>query len=323
LNHQGTRPKERGRTIQVACLATPVAVLAAAYVWLTIDHATPWLWDTVVHESGRYTFGETVLYADHFLREVPIVVGYVLFLLASSGATATGGAMGVARRHRTPLAAALALGAAGLVVLGALLASVASGGWDAALLDLFQYRTRDDLAGYGTHWRYHWLSTLWFGASAGLAPTIVHRMSGVPLLHHHPGWMRIAWGYFLALSVLFGLSSDIFLDVRYTGHQAREILTHGPTTLLAGVGIVLAASRRVGPGPRPVRSPGWLTVIAVLAVVAVPLHLAVVSLSGDVMEHGQADLGLAAMVAAHYFEHALDYLLILLLLMGGLARARP
>jgi hypothetical protein len=34
--------------------------------------------------------------------------------------------------------------------------------------------------------------------------------------------------------------------------------------------------------------------------------------SGDVMSEGQSGNGLAAMVAAHVFEHALDYVLVAL-----------
>jgi hypothetical protein len=102
--------------------------------------------------------------------------------------------------------------------------------------DLLQYRTRDDLAGYGTHWRYHWLSTLWFGAAVGVAPAMAHWITGAPVLRRSRFWTRVAWGYFLALTLVFGMSADVFLDVRYAGHQAREILTHGPVTLLLGLG---------------------------------------------------------------------------------------
>ena len=49
----------------------------------------------------------------------------------------------------------------------------------------------------------------------------------------------------------------------------------------------------------------------------VPIYLAIVAMRGDVMAAGQSDRGLAAMVAAHYFEHALDYLLVALLVLGG------
>lgn len=309
------------------CLGIPATVLLACYLWLAVEHGTLWLWPVVVHESGRYTFGQTVLYWSHFLREVPVVAAYVLFLLGVSGAVpgdATGG-LRVGGR-----AAVILLGGGVVLVAGALLATATSAGWSTALLDLLQYRTRDDLIGYGSHWRYHGLSTAWFGAVTLLAPMAAERLVGRPVLRHHRGWTLAAWGYVLVLTLVFGLSPEAFTDVRYAGHQAREILTHGPITLLVGVGLVLTMGGGVE-GRRPsAGSPGHLpstewsrpVAIALAAAILIPLHLTVVSLSGDLMEQGQSELGLSAMVAAHYFEHTMDYLLTALLLIGGLARAR-
>lgn len=312
------RPPEGPRegAALLVCLAIPALVIAASFCWLALDHGTVALWGVVVHESGRYTLGETVFYFSHFLREVPIAVAYVLFLLGSSGAVRPGwvGTPHAARGLRWSL-----IGAAGLLVVGALIASGLATGWRDALLDLVQYRTRDDLVGYGTHWRYHWLSTLWFGAAAGLAPRVANRLAGKEALGIHRRWTTAGWGYFLALTVVFGVSGDIFLDVRYAGHQAREILTHGPVTLLLGVGVLLLAGRPsigdTSQAPRLARR------VAAALWVAIPIWLAAVALSGDVMEEGQSEHGLAAMVAAHTFEHVLDYLLVLFLLTGIVARA--
>jgi len=304
------------RLAQVACFAVPALVLLASYAWLALDHGTLLLWGVVVHESGRYTLGETILYFSHFLREVPITVGYALFLLGISGGAARWPDQDHGGGRRVGGIAVLLVGA---LASGALLVTAASQGWGSALQDLFQYRMRDDLSGYGTHWRYHWLSTLWFGAAVGVAPALAGRIMGVPGLRPHRFWTRVAWAYFLALTLVFGLSADIFVDARYAGHQAREIMTHGPVTLLLGVGIVLMTRAR-GASPsaemRAMPTP-MLWILAALSVL-VPAYLAMVSLSGDIMEQGQSDLGLVAMVGAHYFEHSLDYLFFLLLLAGGL-----
>jgi hypothetical protein len=65
--------------------------------------------------------------------------------------------------------------------------------------------------------------------------------------------------------------------------------------------------------------------IRIALAVTIPVYLGIVAVRGDVMAAGQSDRGLAAMVAAHYFEHALDYLLVALLVLGGvgLRVARP
>jgi hypothetical protein len=296
------------RVATALCIGVPLLVLIGSFIWLALDHGTPWLWSVVVHESGRYTLGETILYFGHFLREVPIAVAYALFLLSLSGGTMTAGA-GTAR------AARVALAAAAVLVGGAFLVTARSHGSDSALQDLFQYRTRDDLAGFGTHWRYHWLSTLWFGAATALMPVVATRLRFLPPLRTSRYWSRAAWAYFVVVSILLGFSSDILLDPRYAGHQAREVMTHASVTFLLGLGLVLAFS----PGRLVSSRPARLTWLAAVAVVLIPAWLAAVSLRGDVMAQGQSAHGLGAMVAAHYFEHALDYLLVLLLLFGGLA----
>lgn len=308
-----------------ACFGVPAAVLAASYIWLALDHGTLLLWNVVVHESGRYTLGGTVLYFDHFLREVPIVIAYALFLLGVSGGVLDGEGRSQLR-STLPLAALYLAGAAALVV-GALAVTARSDGFGSALQDLLQYRTRDDLEGYGTHWGYHWLATVWFGGAVGLAPALTRLIPGFPVLRVSRPWTLAAWYYVLALTLIFGLSGDVFLDVRYAGHQAREIMTHGPVTVLLGLGVLMAVGAGVARGEsqtlQGLRRSDWA--LLVLAV-AIPGYLAVVALRGDVMAEGQSEFGLSAMVAAHYFEHTLDYGLVVLMALGGVAltfRSRP
>ena len=64
------------RTAFGALAGAPLAILVAGYVWLARDYGTPWLLPVVVHEGGRYTFAETILYCRHFLRELPVVTLY-------------------------------------------------------------------------------------------------------------------------------------------------------------------------------------------------------------------------------------------------------
>ena len=309
----------RLRRLRTLCLAVPAAVLAACYLWLALDHGTLALWNVTVHESGRHTLGGTIFYFAHFLREIPTVVAYVLFLLSVSAAASPPTVHVGGRRRRIgawlPLAAAAALGAI------AFIATALPDGVRSALLDLLQYRTRDELSEYGSHWRFHWLSTLWFGSAAALAPVVAARITGAAVLRPSRFWMIAAWGFFLGLTLVFGISGDVFSDVRYTGHQAREILTHAPVTLLLGLAVLLAGHRPghdAVPAAAALRPP--LPIVFGLLFLLIPGYLAVVTLSGDVMAHGQSQQGLGGMVAAHYFEHSLDYLAAFLLLVAGLDR---
>ena len=310
-----------GRGVRVGaagCIALAMLVLVACYAWLAAEHRTIALWDVIVHESGRYTLGETVLYFAHFLREVPTDIAYALFLLGAGGGVArVSDATRPAEPGRARLVGWVALAAAVLLVVGALVATARHDGLDSALRDLLQYRTRDDLVAYGSHWRFHWLSTIWFGATVAVLATLVARLTGGSAIWRSTFWERVAWGYFVALTLIFGLSSDVFVDTRYVGHQAREILTHGPVTALLGTGLIIRLRQWLGAdeevAARP-RQPWFHTA----AMIVIPVYLAAAALSGDVMTAGQSDHGLVAMVAAHYFEHALDYALTTLLVIAAL-----
>jgi hypothetical protein len=320
----GSQPARSGRSraarVLALCLAVPAAVLAGSYIWLTIDHGTPLLWNVIVHEGGRYTLGETILYFSHFLREVPVAIAYALFLLGISG-NAGSAADRTGRPGRMTMRLAI-LAAAGLITI-AFGVTVSADGAGSALRDLLQYRTRDDLAGYGTHWRYHLLSTLWFGAVTMIAPPLIRSLTGGTVLGYNRRMVRAAWLYFALLTLVFGLSPDVLQDIRYVGHQAREIMTHGPVTLLLGIGLLLAAGLRSPQRARYEAMPGRSAIAGQAALVLlIPVFLAIVSVGGNVMEHGQADAGLGAIVAAHYFEHTLDYTLVLLLVTAGLALHR-
>lgn len=306
-----------GRLLLAVCFGLPALAFGLSYVWLAVANGRWNLWPVIVHESGRYTLAGTVFYFSHFLREVPTVLAYAFFLLGVAGAS---GGAGIARsgaRARAPLVWA---GAALLVVVLAFLGAVRTEGFRSALLDLLQYRTRDDVAGYGSHWRYHLLSTLWFGSLTASLPWLSGRLLPESVrVERHRGWSRIAWLYFAALTLVFGVSAEIVTDTRYAGHQAREIFTHATTTLPLGLGLLLALGRS---GAGRADAVAARTGLLLVPVFVIPVFLALVALSGDVMAAGQSSLGLAPMIAGHYFEHALDQVLLVLLLMAGVVVAR-
>jgi hypothetical protein len=127
---------------------------------------------------------------------------------------------------------------------------------------------------------------------------------------------RLAWLYFLVLTIVFGPSLEPVLDPRFIGHQAREILTHTVTSLplgLACLGIVQRVLRlRVRAGSW---GPRWRAA-GLIGVFAIPAYLGIAALTTDAMAAGQTEFGLAAVVAAHFFEHSLDFVLLGCLVVG-------
>lgn len=292
------------RSIRLVGAGVPAAVLLIAYFWMALDRGAPDLSGVIVHESGKYTLAGTIFYFSHFLREIPTDVAMALFLAAGRPGTAPLGNRSV---RFGLLFCALAL------CLVALLQTAAVAGMRSAMLDLLQFRTRDDLVEYGSHWRYHWLSTIWFGVAVSHLAAIISGgrsdNAGNRIKKYAP------WLYLLLLSGIFGISGRIFLDVRYAGHQAREIMTHGLITLMIGLALIMVPRSSGG-------ITSWKAIfyaadrtsrLRMALVAGVPLYLAVIALSGDVMSEGQSKLGPSAMIGAHFFEHVLDYLLVILL----------
>jgi hypothetical protein len=67
----------------ILLLAGPALLVVMAFAWIAVAHGTPVLWNVVVHEGGHYTFGQTVLFVRHFLREVPVDIAMALSLAAA------------------------------------------------------------------------------------------------------------------------------------------------------------------------------------------------------------------------------------------------
>lgn len=291
-------------------LGLPFGLLVGAYVWLALEHHTLSLWQVIVHESGRYTLGQTVFFFRHFLREIPVDVAMGVF---GAAAVATADP---APRRRPARAGAAALFAGGLVVI-AFACAAGEEGWREAFRDMLQFRTRDDDAVYGAHWNFHLLSTLWFGAAAPAAAALWAGRGGL-VRSSGPArtLLAVAWGWVALLTVTFGVQAEAFTSARYIGHQAREILTHGLITLPLTIGLLRLATglrSQSGTTAAPVERPGpVLQVLVWLAVAGIPIFLLVAFRGADFAATAQMQSGLAGVVAAHVFEHVLDMALVVL-----------
>ena len=51
----------------------------SSYVYLAFYHWTPWLFDSIIHESAEHTLFESVFYGSHFLGHVPVVTCLALY----------------------------------------------------------------------------------------------------------------------------------------------------------------------------------------------------------------------------------------------------
>ena len=293
-------------------LIVPLVLVALSYAWLAVEHGTPWLWNVVVHEGGEYTLGGTVLYVRHFLREIPVDVAMALSLAAA-----------IRMAVDEPPAVRRQWFVAGAIVLAVVAFAMAAAeeGRREAFRDLLQFRTRDDDVSYGSHWHFHLLSTIWFCTAAPLLAGITVGAQGLTA----PGsesrrLLTAAWMWFGALTLAFGPGLDTFTSQRYIGHQAREILTHGLITLpLVFACGVLAGRVRT---PRMEFRATVPRVLAWVTVIGIPVFLAIAFSRSTLESSAQLESGVAGVVAAHVFEHALDFVLVLVMTLALVAEGR-
>jgi len=292
----------------------PAGIIVVSYLAICVSAGTAWPWQAVVHESGRLTLAQTVLYYEHAGSELP------LDLL--TGASAAAGLI-CFRRARPHLAGVEAgrlrgrLRVAGTVLFAGVMlilaGTVLTRGWDELRLHLLQNYTRlGEPAILGSHWRYHllaqsglmrwafWMASCW----SYLHPDAWHTRAA------HPRWYFAALLLFVVLSVAFGLTAEPFTNGRYLGHQARELFTHALVTLPLSTGAGLAVLP--GPAGRLVKAPwrgfpvaGW---IAGAAAALAGTYLAVATLVTKAAAQAQT-ASPVSLIFVHFFEHSFSYLI--------------
>lgn len=291
------------RIVSIAGIACAAAVMIGSYGAIAAYTSIPWLWSTIVHESGDRTLGETILYYQHAARELPVdlllgvaVGGSALFVFPTNGARH--------RRRITVLAVTLAATLA--LILGE---TVRTGGLSMLAENLLQMPTRPgEPLVWGGHWRYHLLSQsclllLSFGVAAPLL-LLSGRRKG-----HRQGLVivGVALTLFGALTLIFVPSMESVRDPVFLGHQAREVFTHAVVTIPLAWGVCIALARqrwRTADSGSVSLAPSFAS--GAIGVI-VGLFLGGASIATSAASQGQSD-NVAVLVFPHFFEHSFSYL---------------
>jgi hypothetical protein len=280
----------------------------------------------VVHEDGRRTLIETILYFEHATREMPLDVilgvaigGCVFFAFppapADQGAERAGSTLRV-----------LTLALMTVIVLAAILVGTAAKGGMALVLDeLLQYHTRFGVPlEFGSHWRYHLLERIaMILCSVGIAGAL-RLLSKHGAVNAKHGLVIAAGsiGIYIALTIvlsrghLFFELKQPFRDPRYLGHQAREVLTHALVTVPIAWGVcmlVLSNWKTTLPAkstyrPLPI-SITIGTMIAGAAGILLATYVCVAALMAGAVLHGQTT-DPVTLIFPHFFEHSFTYLVV-------------
>jgi hypothetical protein len=312
----------------------PLAACAWAYAWMAHMYGTWDLRGLIVHESGKYTLLQTIFFTNHFCREWPVKLVYILAAAAIFRAGVPVAPLSDADRARARRAGLAALAGAIVLVTGAFLHAVLRSDASTAALDLFQFHSNDTApASWGAHWRFHFLSGLAFLGGAGFLTTLAGFATGGPsgsspaaARERRRGLVR-ALLIFAAATLVFVPSLEPFLDPRFLGHQFREATG---TDLPIALPLLMTAflwsdrflRRRLTSPAAAVdsrgedrvpwrRLAGWTLAAAVPVALNAALLLRGAGVSGN-RPPGAAGWSIVDLYAAHVYEHSLDYLFYLL-----------
>jgi hypothetical protein len=249
-----------------------------------------WLGGVPIHEDGRRTFGATVFYFEHFLREIPVDVVIALFLASAASAL-----FPVGESRSSSFWPALL--SAMMLVAGAIALVAWRDGVGAVVDNLSQQVIRDKPEARGVHWRGHLIPMVWAGCVAAWA------RAGAKLQ-----WA--GWTVLVVLTIVCGLNWEVVASPRVLGHQARELMTMALVIVPVVVAIASRTSAR-NALPRFRLSPA--SVFWAMLVFAIPIAVAAGAVLGGGTSEVQLASGWAGAVAGHFLEHTADYVFIGLL----------
>jgi hypothetical protein len=256
---------------------------------LAIYHKKWNLFRVTIHESGRYTLLGTIFYFNHFMRELFIdtffvFAAYRIYRIHQPESTYEGGA-------------GLALVAFSGFLIVVILGSLKAVGLKNTLLDLFQYRQLDHIVRFGSHWQMHFLSTLVILLLLILPATLYIAQ---PLTE-----AVVIILLFFVVSFVFRTGKSAISDPRWLMHGGREIITFfflavSPTYAMA----VESPDLEVSPA----------TLLLGLAIAGILFYIFSVYRQIEIKELAQSGHGMAYLLTSHFFEHVLDYVYMLLLM---------
>ena len=314
-------------------LSVPLAYFVISYVYVALWHRKAFLAFTIIHENGRLTLAESMLYFDHFIGCVPMVLLFALYTVA--GFALSGPVPLLADPSRAKVAAAVLLGGAACLVLISFVAAVYGVGWQQTLDWALQRVERDGVSSKGGTWNQLQLSNvpmflgiLGTSTAIGVASRTSAHTEFVEL--SASGWLLLG----TALLLTVGISApnwcgwQAMRNPRWLAHSMRELATYPFTGLPIALASVLLMELYLSGIDGVALNPGIvsLLLLALCVVIAIVERLLLGSVDVGAIAQRPAfapdGLPLGYLMASHVFEHFLDFLLIAALSGGFYALLR-
>jgi len=307
----GPYPGTKDRWIVGILFGTPFLILALSYVLLAERHRAWNLFPVVVHENGVYTLLHTIFYFRHFVREL-LINSFVVVAVAATASLHSPLSSGLQDER---LLRSIQRGLGWFVLVGVAIVILIVWtrlGAAETFRELLQYRTRDDLDEYGSHWRDHLLhlvDAVLFGLGSA---TALRGLAGAsPTQSSAVKWLAVWAAAFVMVTLIFGAPLRALTEPLILAHQAREIETHRLLSIWPAFGVIWILDRRFSSAaPHAHRGMlidgvGWMVVAT-----AIPLWIVWPLRHVDIPALAQRHTDLFELAAAHHFEHTLDYFFI-------------
>lgn len=288
----------------------PVIVISMSYLYLSLEYKSILLFSAKVHESGRYTLLQTIMYFDHFAREIPVSIMNAFSVSVSFYLfTPVPGIPSSFLKKVFNITFVFLIFFLFFVVSEA----VHKNGLQSFLLDLLQFRTRDNEIAYGSHWHSHFLDMIFIFAtslSISFLYRAITRCCGNSMNRFGFRLIGIWSGVFMLITLILVPSAKSFSDTRYLAHQFREILTHCTVTIPLSFAILISIEKRFSAdfNPAMINTKYKYTGLIVLCcALIIPLFIVVRLMGNNILSAAQKKTGYWDLLASHYFEHSLDY----------------
>ena len=314
-------------------LILPLMVYALSYLYLCLYHSQVWLFDFVIHESGKYTLLQTIIYASHFLGHIPslsviaiMLTGSVLTFQSSS-------------QYAPPKSGVLVLSIACFILFSVILSIMLFGSEDTYSYILQQRQgVGNDVA--GGSWNLHLPSTMTLFVLLPVYVFILKIIFRKAIVFNSGGIVY----YFLAAVLVLGITSIanrgsispvfwIWTEPRYLAHSIRELVTFPLTFFPLALYYVFKRDLNPNPSITSVQRSKLLLFISILSGLAVLLvaYQIIIPLTQGIgnlaqkpaFAHG-GKLSIPYLVTSHFFEHVLDsiYFTLLSLVLWNAAMRR-
>jgi len=302
-------------------------------LYLAYYHEKAWLFDTVTHESGRYTLLEEIFYASHFLGHIPVHTMAALVFTGTYLCMNSAESKGFERKTMWVLL---------ILLLGLLVFSLFVGaevfGYEDVSAFVMQGKQSESVYGQGGSWMLHLPSSMVLFLLVPVYIYIFKRTFGGELAANRDGLLYIGVGLLLLVGLTVIINKDapaavmtVWADGRYLGHSVRELVTFSLTYFPIPLYFLLGRQESKSEGVRANKGLRTLMVVLAVLLVAAIFYQSYIPLREGIGQLAQkpafakgGQLGVGYLLASHFFEHFLDtiYFALVCLLIWGFAKRK-